>query len=123
MRSAFKAFIISGLALSLVGLTGFSPAQLGKPFFAVAQALEWSQPALIRVVGFQMKDENQDEITGQVKIELEDGQTFPVAPRAKFKNEKGDPIALSSFTAPSKVRFLLEKGVVIEMVLIEALPR
>ena len=123
MRSAFKAFVLSGLALSLVGLMGFAPVQFGKSFFAVAQAAEWSQPVLIRVIGLQVRDVGADVIGGQVEIKLEDGQTFPLAPRAKFKNETGDPVSLSSFTAPSKVRFLLEKGVVIEMVLIEALPR
>jgi len=124
MRSALKAFILSGLTLSLIGLTGFSPVELGGKFsFAVAQASEWSQPVLIRVIGFQMKDEDQNENVGPVTIELEDGQSFPLDPRAKFKNEKGDSILLSSFTAPSKVRFLSDKGVVKEMVLIEALPR
>jgi hypothetical protein len=123
MRSAIKMFMLSGLALTLVGFMGLAPVQLGKPFFAVAQASEWSQPVLIRVIGFQMKDETQDEIVGPVEIEMEDGQSLPLDPRAKFKNEKGDPISLSSFTAPSKVRFLSDKGVVKEMILIEALPR
>jgi len=123
MRSAFKMLALSGLALSLVGLMGFSPVQLGKYSFAVAQASEWSQPVLVRVIGFQMKGEGTDEIGGNVKIELEDGQSFPLSQGAKFKNTEGDSISLSSFTAPSKVRFLLDKGVVKEMILIEALPR
>jgi hypothetical protein len=123
MRSAFKRFIPSGLALTLVGILGLAPVQLGKSFSPIAEAAEWSQPVLIQVIGFQMKDEDQDGIVGPVTIELENGESFPLDPKAKFKNEKGDPISLVKFTAPSKVRFLLDKGVVKEMILIEALPR
>ena len=123
MRSAFKAFVLSGLVLTLVGFWGIAPVQLGRSFSTVAEASEWSQPVLIQVIGFQMKDEDQGEIVGPVKIELENGESFPLDPKAKFKNAKGDSISLSNFTDPSKVRFLLDKGVVKEMILIEALPR
>ena len=123
MRSAFKMLALSGLALSLVGLMGFSPVQLGKYSFAVAQASEWSQPVLIWVKEVQSQDTGATEMGGQVEIELENGETLPLAPKAVLKNENGETVSLTNFTAPSKVRFLLDKGIVREMILIEALPR
>jgi len=123
MKSLFKAFVHFGLALSIIVLAGLTPVQLGISSLAMAETSDWSQPVLLRVDGVHFKP-GQDEIVGPIEIVLlKDGTTFPVDPLGKFKDKNGDPISLTSFTSPSKVRFRLEKGVVKEMVLIEALPR
>lgn len=123
MRSIMKRMIVFGLSLSLVGVMGLAPVQLGRLFSSIAQADQWSPPVLIQVVRIQRVEGNQNGVFGSFKIETEDGESFPLDPKATFKNDKGQPVLLSSFTAPSKVRLLLDKGTVKAMILIEALPR
>jgi hypothetical protein len=124
MRHAFKVVIVTGLVLTLAGFVALAPVQVGEFFSGVAnasEASEWSAPVLIRVIGLSQGGE--EKAIGPIEIELENGTVFPLDPRVKLKDAKGEPVSLEQFTSPSKVRFILEKGVVKEMVLIEALPR
>jgi hypothetical protein len=121
MRQTFKVVMVTGLVLILVGFVALAPVQLGKSFYGVAEASEWSDTVLIQVTGLPQGGE--EKAIGPIEIELDNGTIFPLDPRVKLKDTKGQPVSLEQFTSPSKVRFILEKGVVKEMVLIEALPR
>jgi hypothetical protein len=121
MRCKFKMVMVAGLVLTLVGLMNLTPLYLGESLSMAAEASKWSDEVLIRLKGLPEGD--HEKAIESVEIELEDGQSFPLAPNAKLKNTRNETVSLEQFTSPSKVRFVLEKGVVKEMVLIEALPR
>jgi hypothetical protein len=122
MRHAFKVVMVTGLVLSLAGFMELTPVQLGKYFSAVAEASEWSEGILAAVNGLSGK-EGQAGAIGPIEIRLADGNSFTMDPKVRIRDTKGQPVLWEEITFPSKIRYLLDKGVVKEMVLIEALPR
>ena len=122
MRCEFKAVMLSGLILTLIGVVDLTPGQLGKSLSTVAEASEWSE-GIVKAVNGLPAGEGQEKGVEPVTIKLDDGRILPLDPKARITDTRGNPIPLESFISPSKIRFLLEKGVVKEMVLIEALPR
>jgi hypothetical protein len=122
MRSGFKTSALFSVAVSIIGIINLTPVQFGKGFLAIAEVSEWSEGTLM-VVNRPAHKEGQEESVGPAELRMDNGSIFPLDPKAKLKDAKGDSIELDRFTSPSKIRFLLEKGIVKEMVLIEALPR
>jgi hypothetical protein len=122
MRSGFKTFALFSVALSIIGFVDLTPVQFGRVFSAVAEASEWSEGTLM-VVNRPAHKEGPEESVGPAELRMDNGSIIPLDPKAKLRDAKGDSIELDRFTSPSKIRFKLEKGVVKEMVLIEALPR
>jgi hypothetical protein len=122
MRREFKTAMLSGLVITFIGFVGLAPVQLGKSFFTVAGAADWSEGILSKVHGLPGQ-EGQEGIRGPVEIELDNGSTLPVDPTTKIKDANGNPLSWERLLVPCKIRFVLEKGVVKEVVLIEVLPR
>lgn len=123
MNREFKAAILSGLVLTLIGFMDLTPVQLGKSlsFSTVAEASEWSE-GILRAVYRLHAEEGQAGAIGPIEIRLDDG-SFPMNPKARIRDIRGIPISLEELIVPCKIRFILEKGVIKEMVFIEALPR
>jgi hypothetical protein len=122
MRCKFKMVMVAGFVLALVGSMNLTPIQRGESLSMAAEASEWSEGILKQVMGLSMK-EGHDESNGLIEIGLRDGTILPLDPAVKIKDSQGNPISLEQFTFPSKIRFRLDKGVVKELVLIEAFPR
>lgn len=122
MRHAFKVVMVAGLVLTLVAFVAPAPVQLGKFFSGIAEASEWSEGILAAVNGLPNK-EGQAGTIGPIEIRLADGNSFPMDPKVRIRDTKGQPVLWEEITFPSKIRYLLDKGVVKEMVLIEVLPR
>jgi len=114
--------MVTGLVLTLAGFMGFTPLRLGESLSMAAEVSEWSEGMLEQVLGLS-EEEGHGESAGPIQIVLEDGTTLPLDPRVRIRDVQGNPISLMRFTSTSKIRFRLEKGIVKELVLIEALPR
>lgn len=122
MRREFKVAMRFGLVLTLVGFMDLTPVPFGRFSPVIAQASEWSEGILSEVHGLPGK-EGREKAIGPIEIKLDDGNTFQMDPKAKIKDIRGIPISLERLIIPCKIRFIQEKGVVKEMVLIEVLPR
>ncbi len=122
MKREFKTAMLSGLVITLIGFVGLATVQLGKSFFTVAEAAEWSEGILSEVHGLSGK-EGQEKAIGPIELGLDDGTIFPLAPNAKIKDIQGNTLSLGQLLVPCKIRYIQEKGVVKEVVLIEVLPR
>lgn len=122
MRSGFKIFALFSVVLSIIGLVNLTPVQFGRFPSVLAEVSEWSE-GILTAVNRPAQNEGQKELVGPVEIRMDNGGIFPMDPKAKLKDARGHSIGLERFTSPSKIRFLLKKGIVKELVLIEALPR
>lgn len=122
MRCRFKVVTVTGLVLTLVGSMNLTPVQLGESLSMAAETSEWSEGILKQVLRRSGK-EGYSESGGLIEIGLRDGTILPLDPAVKIKDSQGNTISLEQFTFPSKIRFRLDKGVIRELVLIEAFPR
>ncbi len=123
MRQRLIRVVLSGMIWSLIGMMNFLPAGPGKYSVEAAEPAQWSEGILHGVINSPLSEEGREKGVGPIMIEMENGSIFPMDPKARIKDLRNNPISLDQLTNPSKIRYLLDKGVVKELVLIEALPR
>jgi len=122
MKSEFKAVLLSAVVLGLIGTIDLGNVHPGSSFLGLAEAAQWSEGILKEVVGLTDGHARRQENHG-IEILLQDGGIYPVDSEVRIKTPGGQPVPWEKVTFPSKIRYRLEKGLVVEIVLIEALPR
>ncbi len=88
---------------------------------SVAFASEWTEGTLSFIRG--LGENGGATSSSQVELTMKGGHTFSLDPHLKIVDRSGHAITIDQVTAPSKVHFRADEGVIRELKVLENLPR
>ena len=125
MKMTMKRWTLFGVAVVFgVSMSAFSVLLSDVPL-AEAAAAEWTDGTVLRVD--RPKESGgqpaQTETQGDITMMMGNGETLLVPPTAKITDRAHTVIERDDLSAPSRVRFIADKGTVMELMVLEVLPR
>lgn len=111
MGQCIKGGIILGIMLILVW--SLNPC---------ASAAEWSEGILAEIKGLET-EEGKNSDPSNILLVMQGGNFYQLDPKVKIKDTAGSSISLDMLPFPSRIRFLTEKKLIKEIILIEVFPR
>lgn len=129
MTNVIKKLITAVWMLVVAIFAGLMLDQSEKCAPPAAWAEEWSEGVLVEIKGIEStvrrmtKGEKVRINMNKTEVVIDGKKTFKLDPNIDVKDTKGKAVPLDELLFPSKIRYMHEKGVIKEMILMEVSPR